>query len=763
MRKGAWIWLALLALLLAGAGLRLRSGGVLQTDLLAMLPETERNPVAEQAVRTLAKVTGDRAVFLLGPGSEAKAAAPAFADALSRSGAFSQVQGRVPPLDPGVLTRFYAGYRFRLPAQPVAGGDLRQRLEARLASPLGALPGLDAATDPLGELQGFLSRLPFNRFRIDVEDGLLLIRSDQASYVLVSATLPGSAFDPRIQRACLAAVAQGEAVLAAHPGVELLRTGAVFYAADARASAEWETGLISWGSLAAIVASFLLVFRSARHLLLGLLCVGTGLAAALAATLAAFGQLHLLTLVCGASMVGVAVDYPVLYFAHHLGGGAAWDARAALRRLLPALTLGWATTLLGYLALGAAPFPGLRQMAVFSMAGLAASFLTTLLVLPDALRWPAPPRPRLMAALERGAEALRRRLGGRAGRAVLALAGVLLLAGACKARVDDDVRGLITPSGRLLVQERRIRELTGLNNSTRFFLVEGPDEAAVLAREEALRARLGTLAPGEVEGLQAVSAFVPSPALQAAALEAHRRQAPELDRAMRDLGFRPEALQGAQRDLEAGAARPLTVADWLAAPFSAPFRHLWLGDTGRGRACMALFDGTADSGRLRQAIAGLPGVTLVDKAGSVSALLGHYRRLANGALAAALVLVALVLARWYGWRRGLTLLAPTLAGMLAAVGLSGWLGLPLTLFGSIALVLVLGFAVDYAVFLADAEPPAPALLGVALAAGATLLSYGLLAFSHTPALRGFGLALGSGVLAAALLAPLTACWPRRSG
>ena len=50
--------------------------------------------------------------------------------------------------------------------------------------------------------------------------------------------------------------------------------------------------------------------------------------------------------------------------------------------------------------------------------------------------------------------------------------------------------------------------------------------------------------------------------------------------------------------------------------------------------------------------------------------------------------------------------------------------------------------------------PAPALLGVLLASFATLLSYGLLAFSHTPALRGFGLTLGAGVLAATLLAPL---------
>ena len=68
-------------------------------------------------------------------------------------------------------------------------------------------------------------------------------------------------------------------------------------------------------------------------------------------------------------------------------------------------------------------------------------------------------------------------------------------------------------------------------------------------------------------------------------------------------------------------------------------------------------------------------------------------------------------------------------------------------------MLVLGFGVDYTVFLAEAEEPST-LLGVLLAGFATLLSYGLLALSQTPALRGFGLTLGIGVLVSLLLSNL---------
>jgi len=752
MRPGAWLWGAVLAALALAAGLRLGPGPMVQTDLLAMLPETEQNPLAERAVAILGQAAGDRAIFLVGGGetARAKAAGRTFAQALGRSGAFPRVLGTLPPLDPGILTGFYEPFRSRLPFpdRPATAAALGAALEARLASPLGAGPGLGPGADPLGDLAGFLQGLPLNTFRVEVEDGLLLLRTAGGVYVLVTADLKGSAFDPAVQRETLGAVAAAERGL--DPGVQVLRTGAVFYASAARARAEWETGLIGWVSLAATVALFLLVFRSLRHLLLGVACVAAGLVAAVSVTLLVYGKFYLLTLVCGASLLGVAVDYPFLYFANHLGAGPGWAPRAALRRLLPALLLGVATTLLGYAVLGVAPFPGLRQMALFAMVGLGASFLTVVLVLPELLRQPLPARPALMAALDRILAAW-----GAAGRKapfrVLLAAGVLLSAGClARLRVADDVHGLIQPSAGLQAEERTIRELTGLSNSGRFFLVEGRDEGEALAREEALRARLAPLVrAGALDGLQAVSCFVPSPAAQARALARRRAEAGAYAEALAAVGFRPEA----QARILAGPDRPLAVADWLRAPFAAPFRRLWLGAAAQGTGCICLPMGPCPSGLLRAAAAGLPGVRLVDKAQSVSDLMGHYRRLANAALGVAVLLVGLLLLPRYGWRRGLAILAPPLLGSLAALAVLALAGSPLTLFNTLALVLILGFGVDYTVFLAEAPGPAT-LLGILLAGSATLLSYGLLAFSQTPALRGFGLTLGIGVLVSVLVANL---------
>jgi predicted exporter len=749
MRRRGWVWLICVALMACYGVWRCAGGQALQTDLLAMLPDTERNPVAEAAIRSLARSTGDRAMFLVRAGDEgrSKAAALCLAGALARSGAFQEVQSTLPEVDPGAVARFYASYRFRLPvAGPLPRPDtLKARVEGRLASPqAGPAPALD----PLGHLDAFLAGLPFATLHLEVRDQLLAIPSPEGLNILISAGLAGSAYDPGVQQRVAAAVAAAQdEVRGAYPEARVLRTGVVFYAADARQAAEGEANLFSTLSMLCIFALYFAVFRTGRHLVLGLCCVVAGLATATAACLLIFGKLYLLTLVCGCSVLGVAVDYSFLYFAHQVGAGAAWRPRPALRRIMPALLIGLGTTLLGYAALLAAPFPGLRQIAVFSIVGLSGAFLTVLLVLPDWLERPGPSRPALLArlgSLLRGGA----RLWARPGLPLwLGLLALLLAFGAARSRVDDDVQGLIRPSAELARQEQAIRELTGLSNNGAFFLVEGPTAGAVLQREEALRERLAGLDPSAgLTGIQAVSCFVPSPASQEAALARRTAQQPDLDRALGQVGFKPGAIAAMDADLASAQARPLTVDAFFRTPFSTPFRMLWLGTTAHGVGSVVFPLGAPDSGRLAQAAAGIPGVALVDKARSVTGLLGHYRRIASWALAAAIVLVWLLLGLWRGLRAAGAMVAPPCLGMLFALACGALAGVPVTLFTVMALILLLGFGVDYTVFLEEGGPSDPsALLGVLLAASATLISYGLLAFSHTPALRGFGFTLALGV------------------
>ena len=112
-----------------------------------------------------------------------------------------------------------------------------------------------------------------------------------------------------------------------------------------------------------------------------LLAIGVGVLCAFSLSLAIFREVHVIALLFGSSLIGTTVDYCMHYFCEVFvrDGARPWDR---LRRVLPGLSLGIATTLIGYSILLLAPFTGLHQIAVFSASGMLASFATVVLWLP---------------------------------------------------------------------------------------------------------------------------------------------------------------------------------------------------------------------------------------------------------------------------------------------------------------------------------------------------------------------------------------------
>jgi predicted exporter len=768
------LW-AVLAVALSAAALLLLRHAPVQTDLLALLPPTERSQTAERAVAAMSNAAGNRLVFLLGHPDAAKArrAAQRFAAELERSRAFAAVHFEIPDFDPRMVTAPHREFRFGLLTDAdraaLARGevDIEQWLLRRLNDPFRAAWTGGLAQDPLGFFDNFVASLPYRQARLELEEGLLVVREDQApraAYVLVSAELPGSAFDDRIQRSAKAAVAAAEsAARDADARVEVLRTGTLFFAEAARSSAERDVELIGAGSLVGIVILMLAVFRSVRPLALGLLTVFIGLGAAVSATVLTLGELHLLTLVFGASLIGEAIDYSVQYFSVHAGAGARWDAREGMARVRPGLTLALATSVLGYAALAFMPFPAVRQIALFALAGLIAAYLSVVLLLPVLLKrayrhdisalaapaarwvslWDARMRPSAAAAV--------------ALVVVLACAPGWLLLGS-----DDDVRWLSSRPPGLLAEEARIRALTGVDVASRFFVVEADSAEATLQAEEALTARLQPLVEsGALAAYQAVSSFVPSAlrqqenrALLGRTLQAQEGKA--LASAFQHAGLKSAAALELAHAYRESEGRVLTPQAWLRSPLATPFRPLWLGETPRGHASVVVPVGVAAGLDLEGAAAGLPNVMLVDKAASVSRLFGEYRRgLSFGLVVASLVVLAILVWR-YGLRGGGAVLLPPLLGIGAALAVSGYRGAPLTLFTMMALLLVLGVGVNYAIFLIEGRArPGTTSIAVLLSAATTVLSFGLLAFSGTPALAGFGATLLCGIAVGVLATPLS--------
>ena len=759
----AWRWLAL-AWLLAVVAIGIHQWHFWQqsridSDVLALLPQDADDRVVADATRRIADASARQMVVLLGAQTpeQAKTAEAAFRrqlDALQkqRELPFGESESVEDWFD--TAREFYAPYRDRvLTAEQrsqlsVTSADaLAEQALAALYGPMGAPRLTEWRADPLGLWPRWWSaRAAASGLRIG-DDGLL--QAEKGYWAVLRFQTRASAFaldgDRVIQDALDSAT---DAARKQVPGLRELRAGVPLHAEAAAVQAHREINTIGWGSLAAVLLLTWLAFRSLRPILLVAMSLLIGCAAALSVTAMVFGKVHLLTLIFGASLVGVAEDYGIHWFAARQGEEKK-DGWWLLRHLLPGLVLALVTSALAYLALGLAPFPGLRQMALFSVVGLAAAFLTVICWFP----FVGGRRPPMTGFSRRLGGALPRWPRVRANGTWTAL-GVLtvlfIAAGLWRLGSDDDLRSLQSSPATLIEQQAEIGRLLGMPSPAQFYLVRGSDAEQALQREEALVEKLDRLkVEGKIGGYRAISEWLPSRKRQVAdaALTA-RAETEVISRVAAQLGENLQRQPSAAENIDANA--------FLQSPASQPFRHLWLGPLGDGVATVVLVDDLSQPGALdllRVQADGLQGVRWVDRTADFSRLLGHYRHMMSWLLVVGVLLVFAVLYwryRGLAWRA----LLPTLLAGLLTVALLGWLGQPLQLFNVLALMLLLGMGIDYGVFLVEHRGDPSAWLAVSVGAASTWLSFGLLALSSTPALRAFGLTLLFGIGLVWLISPL---------
>lgn len=752
MRRFApWLWaltLLLLAALLAGAALqgRLR----INTDVLAMLPQDERRPAVEQALQRLAQAGEGRVIVLL-RARDSEQAMDRFITELKDAG-LTGLRHRVDEAQQGQWLSLFAAQRGgallaeaqREQLRQAAPEQLAQQSLAGLMQPVAAV-GARWQEDPFNTLGQWLSERAQSSPVRSLDGRLRLADAGDArgDWLLLLIDSPGSAFALRDNERIAAALARARAEV---PEAEVLAAGVPLFAEAAATQAQTEMHLIGAGSLIGVFVLSWFAFARLRPRLLVLLSVGSGLIAAIGATWAVFGELHLITLVFGASLVGVAENYATSYYSARIDQPAE-DRHALMRAQLPTTALALLTTLAGYALLATTPFPGLQQVALFSGAGLIAAFLSTWLWFPALDAGAVPLRP-LTGWLGR-VWARWPALGPR-GLTLLIAASLLLAAAALwRGRANDDIRLLQASPPSLIQQQRAIAERLQLPSPAQFFLLQADDEQALLRAEEALKAQLRPLrAQSRLAGWQAVSDWVPSAARQRADTELVARRWAEVEPLL--------AEQLGQSPPRAEPPRPLQLKDWLAGPASEAARHQWLGrgEDGRWRSVLMLRGVQGAEGLQALAALATPDRVWVDKVAEVSELMKRQRERMAWVLLVAVVAVAGLLQLRFG-RQGWRALAPTLLAGSLTLSLLALAGQPLQLFQVLALLLLLGVGVDYGIFLL-AQPQRRELRGfvaVTLAAASTWLAFGLLALSATPALRAFGLALGLGILLAWFLTP----------
>lgn len=739
----------------------------LDTDVFALLPQDEQAPAAQQAMRQLGEQGERRVVVMLAAKDWAtvQQATQAFDRSLIAAKAGLR---RVPDVGLAPQTMdFYRPWRDALLTDAQRASLKQADPQALAGQALQRLHGLSTGqptswlVDPLGLWPTWWSQragLTAARPR----DGLLWVADPdgQHDWAVLLYETEGSAFRLDGNRRWGDALDQAERDAQASAGkdqpIRVLSAGVPLHAEAGAAQGNREMNTIGWGSLAAVIALVWWAFMAARPVALIAVSLLVGCAVALSVTVWVFGQVHLLTLVFGASLVGVAEDFGIHYFASRLATPQT-ERWAMMKHLMPGLVLALVTSVLGYLVLAVVPFPGLRQMALFSSVGLVAAFLTAVCWFP-ALDRGALPGSRMATRVAAGL-AHWPRLKGRGLWTLLAVFTIVCAWGVSRLQVSDDLRQLQSSPPSLIKAQIEVGRLLQMPSPAQFFVVQGPTPQAVLQREEALKSKLAPeLARlsqhGGHLGLSAVSDWVPSETRQAENRQLTARAEQQvLQQVSETLG------EDLQRPVF--KAEPIELKDWLASPASMGVRSQWLGQIGQGAdqhyASAVLIRGLAHRAQgdaLKAAGEQVEGVQWADRVSDMSGLLGRFRVTMGWLLLAGHVLVWGALALRFGrsaWRAWL----PTALASLGCLAVQGWLGEPFQLFSLLALMLLLGMGVDYGIFLLEhqGEDQGHAWLAVLLGAISTGLSFGLLALSATPALHAFGLTLLIGLTLVCLLAP----------
>ena len=755
-------WLG--ALLLAGWWL---TGHLpLSGDLRKFMP-APRTPAQSLLIDELGEGPGSRLLLLSISGDDPATLARlsrALRSTLAAKPGFAMVANGE-DVGPDAIPQRLRPYRYLLSdsfdAQPLDAAQLREQLRMRvqdLGSPAAGLVEPLLPADPTLETLKLAqawqpAQAPQRQY------GVWFDRSGRRALLMAETLAPG--FDPDAQQAALDTIDAAFASARGGSTARLDTTGPGAFSVEVGGRTKREASWIGAVDSIGLVLLLWLAYRSWKAPLLGALPLASAGLAGLGAVALLFDGVHGITVAFGFTLIGVAQDYPIHLFSHQRRG---LSPVASARSLWPTLATGVASTCIAYLTFFVSGVDGLRQLAVFTIVGLATAALTTRFALPRLLD-PVPAHDAADSpALARAWTRIERLPRARAALWLLAAACLAVLAFAPGAFWENDLSKLAPVPADALARDARLRVELGAPDVRYVVAVRARDSEAALQGAERLRPLLDALqSDGAISGYDSPVRYLPSAATQ----RARQARLPDatalrraLDSALEDSPFRSDVFEPFLADVAtAKQAAPLRPADLAGTPLASGVDGLLLQRDGGATALVAL-TGLSDAAAVARSVHA-NGAELLDLKQASESLVAAYRDRVLLALALAAVLLAATV--WIALRdprRVLRVLAPMALTTLLILAVLRGCGVELNLFHLVALVLAAGLGLDYALFFEhagdDRAEQLRTLHAVIVCSLTTLLVFCLLALSSIPVLRAIGSTVAIGVFGNFVLALLVA-------
>ena len=569
------------------------------------------------------------------------------------------------------------------------------------------------------------------------ENGMLTVNQDNMTWVLLRAELQQNDFINPSEN--LTALLTDNRQYLTQYGAQFKITGSALFAADAKQKAEKESTLMSVLGVSLTLLLLLIVFRTPRILWL-FLPILIGMLSGVVATVWGFGQIHILTLVIGTSLVGVLIDFPLHWLAGSLFDRK-WLPLLAMQKLRFTFFISLLVTLLGYGLLAFTHLPILQQTALFSAVSLITALLATQLFLPYLFYRYQPttllPERKTFNLIQKGLNTFANK---RFNKGTLLIISLLVLGGGIKSSWHDDIRQWVSMPQSMLNEAKTIGELTGVDLGSQYFLLTAENEALLLEKDAKLSKQL---AQRNIT-FKSLSQWISPLAEQKQLAEYLQHMSADDYAVLNDIGVPTEKIQ--QNLTALSQHKSLTLSEALNTQLGQAWKMLYLGKLAPNQVASIIKISQSDSATM-QALANNRDIFWQDKRAYLNQAFKEAKEQAAWLKIISFVIAGLLLWKVFETKTSIRILFIPCISILGTIAIFGWIGLPIGLFSMFGLLLVSAIGIDYAVYMKTVhEEPSHKRITLTLAACTTLISFLLLAISSTPAVATFGISVSIGVI-----------------
>lgn len=489
--------------------------------------------------------------------------------------------------------------------------------------------------------------------------------------------------------------------------VKIYLTGTPVHSYYASTKSAGEINLICILSSLFIIGLIYFYFRSLKPLLPIAVTIGAGIWAGFLVTSLIFPTVHILTFVFSTTLIGICVDYTLHFFVSHEKDTSCDEV---IKEIFKSLSVSLLTTASAFIVMLFSNFILLKQIAVFTVTGLATVYLFVILFY-----------PLFCTNIYNPAHIKHFSIPEKFNKPILIAAGIIIAVGLFRIHFDDNIKNMYVPPKHLLNAEKLQSELIKSNEMMSIFVIEGKNLQELLEKEESITYELSK---NNVE-FQSLSKYLPSLKRQKSVQNLKKEL--YLKRLNDYAVFLPSDKRREVID-EALTPYPLNYN----IKFEALKNNFLINENTSIVAAFGYEGGEINGSRV------------INFQKDISSQIKKCRIICLSLLLPIFAILYLLLAKIYDFKSAGKIVLPSILAGGVSLGLLGIFNQPVNLFHIIAVFLIIGFGLDYSVFrFGGAKKSADAVLISCLT---SVFSFTLLALTGFKLISSLGIILAIGLL-----------------